>query len=144
MKDRASTNQSATRKLKEAPIGASPSWEDFCSHTLNNIIKLLLETINVTFTNKPKKLYQLIIQYKDKGRDLSRQVFGNIVCDSHGMIFGVNIEKIDQIIRNSCETIIIKISQPCNSNKWSEASSIVILESFVYDQKYDKLALEEF
>ena len=44
--------------------------------------------------------------------DLSIQAFGAIVYDSNGVIFGVKIEKIDKVRRNTYETIISHIAQP--------------------------------
>ena len=55
-------------------------------------MKLLLEKGNLTFSNKFRKLYQYIIQYKLKTRDPSRQFFGTNVYDSNSVIFGVKID----------------------------------------------------
>ena len=62
MQDRAYTNQSDIMFFREEPIGASLSQEGFCSHTLNNRMKTLLEKGNIMFATKFRKLYQLIIQ----------------------------------------------------------------------------------
>ena len=68
MQERASTNQSVMRKIKEAPIGASPLLVFFCSYTLNNGMKISLEKVNAVFATKFRKLFQLIIQHKVKSR----------------------------------------------------------------------------
>ena len=56
-------------------------------------MELLLEKVNVMFTTKYRKLQQLIIQYKGKAIEISRQVIVSTICDSHGVRFGVKIEK---------------------------------------------------
>ena len=89
-------------------------------------------------------MYQLIIPYKVKAKYLLIQVFATTVCDVHGVRFGVKIENIYQIIRNSFETSVSQISQPCNNNKWSEASFSTLLEAFVGDKKSVNIGMSEF
>ena len=54
MQDKAYDKQAVIHRINEAQIGASSPRNALCYHRINNVMKLLLEKVNVTFTTKLK------------------------------------------------------------------------------------------
>ena len=80
--DRASTNTSALRKIKDTINGANPTRNDCVSHTFSNAGKAMTDGDIATYANHWRKLWQSIIQYPGQARDLASRIFAESVKES--------------------------------------------------------------
>jgi hypothetical protein len=141
--DRASTNKSAIRKIKENYPGTSPTEIYCCSHGLNNVGKKLFESLK--FLTEFRKQWQKVIQFPGKARDLAKTTFKETILQARGVRFYNGFEQAMQILKQGMKTAIIdQIIPSCMANKWSETSALHLYTSFGTAETKANLAMAIF
>ena len=139
--DRASTNSSALRKIRETIAGANPTRNDCVSHTLSNAGKAILESDNAKFANLFRKQWQSVIQYPGGARDLAREVMEETVKESGGIRFFKKQEQINQISSHTPSKLLHEIVAECVNRKFSEGSSKLMISTFGGDENKGELSM---
>ena len=85
-------NKSSLSRIKDELQDADPTENWCCSHTLSNRRKKMTEGNNAEFFCESfRKMWQQVIQFPGKARDLAEEVFEEKVKDSGGVRFFLEV-----------------------------------------------------